>query len=182
MTTNQWNIDAAHSGINFSVRHMVVSKVRGRFAKFNGALTLDDGDLTRSVIEATIDASSIDTGTPQRDAHLRSADFLDAERFPELRFRSTRIEKLADERYRVVGALTIRDVTREISLDVESGGRAKDPWGNERVGFVAKASLDRKDFGLHWNQALEAGGVLVGDRVEIELEVQGVRAAAAQAA
>ena len=182
MDNNNWNIDAAHSGINFSIRHMVVSKVRGRFAKFSGGLTIDDGDLARSVVEATIDASSIDTGTPQRDTHLRSPDFFDVERFPEIRFRSTRIEKLGGDRYRVTGNLTIRDVTREIALDVEHGGRAKDPWGNERVGFIATAALDRKDFGLHWNQVLEAGGVLVGDHVDIELEVQGVRAAASKAA
>ena len=182
MTTTKWNIDPAHSGLNFSVRHMVVSKVRGRFAKFSGALSVDEEDVTRSVVEATIDAGSIDTGTPERDAHLRSPDFFDVEKFPELRFRSTRIEKLGDDRYRVIGELTIRDVAREVSLDVESGGRAKDPWGNERVGFVAKAALDRKDFGLGWNQVLEAGGVLVGDRVDIELDVQGVRAAATQAA
>jgi polyisoprenoid-binding protein YceI len=182
MNTNSWNIDATHSGINFSIRHMVVSKVRGRFTKYSGELTLDDGDLTRSSVEAVIDAGSIDTGTAQRDAHLRSPDFFDVERFPELRFRSTRIEKLSDARYRVVGDLTIRDVTRELSLDVEYGGRAKDPWGNERVGFIAKASLDRKEFGLQWNQVLEAGGVLVGDRVDIELEVEAVRAAAAKAA
>jgi len=182
MTTNIWNIDATHSGINFSIRHMVVSKVRGRFAKYAGTLELDDDDLSRSVVEATIDASSIDTGTPQRDEHLRSADFFDAERFPELRFRSKRIEKVGDDRYRVLGELTIRDVTREVSLDVEHGGRAKDPWGNERAGFVAKTTLDRKDFGLAWNQALEAGGVLVGDRVDIELEVQAVRAGAVRAA
>jgi len=182
MTTNTWNIDAAHSGINFSIRHMVVSKVRGRFAKYSGALSLDDEDLTRSFVEATIDASSIDTGTEQRDAHLRSPDFFDVEKFPELRFRSQRIEKLDGDRYRVVGELTIRDVTREVSLDVEYGGRAKDPWGNERIGFVAKAALDRKDFGLGWNQVLEAGGVLVGDRVDIELEVQAVKATAVKAA
>jgi polyisoprenoid-binding protein YceI len=178
----RWNIDGAHSGINFSIRHMVVAKVRGRFAKYTGRLELDDDDLTRSAVEATIDASSIDTGTPQRDEHLRSADFFDVEKFPELRFRSQRIEKVDDARYRVIGELTIRDVTREVALDVEYGGRAKDPWGNERVGFVAKTALDRKDFGLKWNQALEAGGVLVGDRVDIELEVQAVKAAAVQAA
>jgi polyisoprenoid-binding protein YceI len=182
MTTSNWNIDAAHSGVNFSIRHMVVSKVRGRFAKYTGTVTVDDGDLTRSVVEATIDASSIDTGAPQRDAHLRSPDFFDVEKFPELRFRSQRIERLEDARYRVVGELTVRDVTREVSLDVEYGGRAKDPWGNERIGFVAKAALDRKDFGLGWNQVLEAGGVLVGDRVEIELEVQAVKALAEKAA
>jgi polyisoprenoid-binding protein YceI len=182
MTTNSWNIDAAHSGINFSIRHMVVSKVRGRFTKFTGAVKLDDADLTRSTIEATIDASSIDTGTAQRDAHLRSPDFFDVERFPELRFFSTRIEKLSDDRYRVVGDLTIRDVSREVTLDVEYAGRGKDPWGNERVAFAAKTAIDRKDFGLGWNQVLEAGGVLVGDRVEIELDVQVVKAAASQAA
>jgi polyisoprenoid-binding protein YceI len=182
MTTNNWNIDATHSGINFSIRHMVVSKVRGRFAKYIGSVNTDDGDLTQSVIEATIDASSIDTGTPQRDAHLRSPDFFDVVKFPELRFRSKGIEKLEDARYRVIGELTIRDVTREVSLDVEYGGRAKDPWGNERIGFVATTALDRKDFGLGWNQLLEAGGVLCGDRVDIELEVQAVNAAAARAA
>jgi len=180
--TNNWNIDAAHSGINFSIRHMVVSKVRGRFAKYSGTVDLDDGDLTRSFVDVTIDAASIDTGTPQRDAHLRGPDFFDVEKFPELRFRSTRIESVARDRYRVVGDLTIRDVTREVSLDVEYGGRAKDPWGNERIGFIATATLDRKDFGLRWNQLLEAGGVLVGDRVDIDLEVQAVKVAAAQAA
>jgi polyisoprenoid-binding protein YceI len=181
-TNNNWNLDTVHSGINFSVRHMVVSKVRGRFTKFTGNVELDESDLARSVVEATIDASSIDTGTAQRDDHLRSADFFDAEHFPQIRFRSTRIEKLGGDRYRLTGDLTIRDVTRPIELDAEYGGRGKDPWGNERVGFTAKAALDRKDFGLKWNQALETGGVLVSDRVEIELEVQAVRAAAAAAA
>jgi len=181
-TSNDWNIDPVHSGINFSVRHMVVSKVRGHFTKYSGTLAIDDADLTRSVVEATIDASSIDTGTAQRDTHLRSPDFLDVERFPEIRFRSTRIHKLADDRYHLVGDLTVRDVTREVSLDVEYGGQAKDPWGNARIGFIAKATLDRKEFGLLWNQVLEAGGVLVGDRVDIELEVQAVRAAAVKAA
>ena len=175
MTTNDWNLDTVHSGINFSVRHMVVSKVRGRFSKFTGSVALDEGDLTRSVVEATIDASSIDTGTAQRDDHLKSADFFDVERFPQIRFRSTGIEKLGGDRYRLTGDLTIRDVTRPITLDAEYGGRGKDPWGNERVGFTATGSLDRKDFGIKTNQVLETGGVLVGDRVDIELEVQAVR-------
>jgi polyisoprenoid-binding protein YceI len=184
MTTNNssWNLDTVHSGINFSVRHMVVSKVRGRFARFSGSVALDEGDLTRSTVEATIEASSIDTGTAQRDDHLRSADFFDVEHFPQIRFRSTGIEKQGTERYRLTGELTIRDVSREIALEVEYGGRGKDPWGNERVGFTAKGAFDRKDFGLKWNQALETGGVLVSDRVELELEVQAVRAAAAAAA
>jgi polyisoprenoid-binding protein YceI len=186
MTTNNWNLDTVHSGINFSVRHMVVSKVRGRFTKFTGNVELDESDLARSVVEATIDASSIDTGTAQRDEHLRSTDFFDVEHFPQIRFRSTAIEKvgtaLGTERYRLTGELTIRDVSREIALDVEYGGRGKDPWGNERVGFTVKGALDRKDFGLKWNQALETGGVLVSDRVEIELELQAVKAAVAKAA
>jgi polyisoprenoid-binding protein YceI len=182
MSTNTWNLDAAHSGINFSVRHMVVSKVRGRFTTFTGTLSFDENDLSRSTVEVIVAASSIDTGTAQRDIHLRSADFFDADRFPELRFRSTRIEKVDTDHCRVVGDLTIRDVTREVTLDAEYGGRAKDPWGNERVAFAAKTAIDRKDFGLGWNQALEAGGVLVGDRVEIELDVQAVKAAASQAA
>lgn len=182
MTKSSWSIDSTHSGINFSIRHMVVSKVRGRFAKYSGVLNLDEADLTQSVVEATIDAASIDTGTAQRDDHLRSADFFDVAKYPELRFQSTRLERVAEDRYRVVGQLTIRDTTREVALDVEYGGRAKDPWGNERVGFIAKTSIDRKDFDLGWNQVLEAGGVLVGDRVDIELEVQAVKAAAQQAA
>src|SRR5262245_49574524 len=182
MTTNRWTIDLAHSGVNFSIRHMVISKVRGRFTKYSGAIELDEGELTRSAVEATIEAASIDTGVAQRDEHLRSPDFFDVDQFPALRFRSTRIERIEAARYRVIGELTIRDVTREVSLEVEYGGRAKDPWGNERIGFVAKTAFDRKDFGLAWNQVLEAGGVLVGDRVEIELELQAVKGTAVQAA
>jgi polyisoprenoid-binding protein YceI len=182
MNNSNWNIDAAHTGINFSVRHMVVSKVRGRFGKYTGTITLDDADITRSSVEVSIDAASIDTGVADRDAHLRSPDFFDVEKFPELHFRSKRIEPVDDTRHRVIGDLTIRGVKREVALDAEYGGRGKDPWGNERIGFVAKTSIDRKEFGLTWNQVLEAGGVLVGDRIEIELDVQGVRAAAQSAA
>lgn len=182
MNDKSWNIDTSHSGINFSVRHMVVSKVRGRFAKFTGAIALNESDLTRSTLEATIDAASIDTGTPERDVHLRSADFFDAAVFPTLRYRSRRIEALSGDRYRVIGDLTIRDVTREVPLEVEYGGRATDPWGNERVGFTARASVDRKEFGLAWNQVLEAGGVLVGDRIDIDIELEAVKAVAERAA
>jgi polyisoprenoid-binding protein YceI len=182
MSTNNWGIDAAHSGVNFSVRHMVVSKVRGRFTKFSGTVRLDEEDLTKSSVDVHIDATSIDTGTEQRDAHLRSPDFFDVARFPELLFQSSRIEKAGKDAYRVVGNLTIRDVTREVSLEVEYAGKGKDPWGNERVAFAAKTAIERKDFGLGWNQVLEAGGVLVGDRVEIELDVQFVKAAASKAA
>jgi len=175
--TTTWNIDASHSTIGFSIRHMVFSKVRGRFGRYTGAIRLDD-DLAKSWVEVAIDAASIDTGTAQRDTHLRSPDFFDVDHFPELRFRSSRIEELGEGRLRVIGDLTIRDTTREVALDAESAGRGMDPWGHERIGFVAKASIDRKDFGLQWNQLLEAGGVLVGDRVDIELDIQAVNTAA----
>lgn len=177
-----WNIDNTHSGINFSIRHMVVSKVRGRFTRYSGELALHGDDLTHASVEVKIEAGSIDTGVADRDTHLRSPDFFDTDTFPELRFKSTRVEHVGGEHYRVIGDLTIRDVTREVVLDTESGGRAKDPWGNDRLGFIARTSIDRKDFGLRWNQLLEAGGVLVADRVDIELEVQAVKGAATQAA
>jgi polyisoprenoid-binding protein YceI len=180
-TNTTWNIDQTHSGVTFAIRHML-SKVRGRFGKYAGKIELDDRDITRSIVEVSIEAASIDTGTPDRDTHLRSPDFFDAEKFPSLRYTSKRIEKLGGDRFRIIGDLTIRDVTQEVPLEAEYLGRSKDPWGNERSGFVASASVDRKDFGLRWNQVLEAGGVLVGDRVDIEIDLQAVRAAAAQAA
>ena len=176
-----WNIDTAHSGINFSVRHMVFAKVRGRFGAWSGTLQLDPDDLTRSVVEVEIDAASIDTGTVDRDKHLRSADFLDVEHFPTLKFESTRVEKV-DDGYRIHGDLTIRDITREVVLDAEYGGQAKDPWGNQRVALTATTSIDRGDFGLKWNQVLETGGILVGERIDLEFEVQAVQAAVSQAA
>ena len=182
MTTNTWNLDPAHSGINFSVRHMVFAKVRGRFGAWRGTMALDPADLTRTAIDVEIDAASIDTGVADRDNHLRSPDFLAVERFPNLRFRSTKLERAGGDRYRIHGELTIRDVTREVVLDAEYGGQGKDPWGNQRVAFTATTALDRGDFGLKWNQVLEAGGVLVGERIDIEIDVQAVRAAASHAA
>jgi polyisoprenoid-binding protein YceI len=181
-STRPWNIDLAHSGGNFSVRHMVISKVRGRFTKFSGSLELDERDLTRSTLDIHIDASSIDTGVADRDAHLRSADFFDVERFPELTYKSKRVDKTGEGRYSVVGDLTIRGTTREVALEVEAGGVGKDPWGNERAGFAARAKVDRKDFGLKWNQALETGGVLVGEHIDIEIELEAVKAADQRAA
>ncbi|MBX3129353.1 MAG: YceI family protein [Polyangiaceae bacterium] len=182
MEAKLWNIDTTHSGISFSVRHLVFAKVRGRFAQWSGAVRLDPTDLTRSTVEVEIEAASIDTGVADRDTHLRSADFFDVERFPKLRFRGTAVEQSGAEQYRLRGELTIRDVTREVVLDVEYGGQAKDPWGNTRALFTAKTSVNRGDFGLNWNQVLEAGGVLVGERIDIELEVQAVAAGASQAA
>ena len=175
MEQSNWNIDPAHSAISFSVRHMVFAKVRGRFGSWSGTVRLDENDLTRSSVAVQIDAKSIDTGVADRDNHLRSADFLDTETHPHLKFASQRIEKNAGG-YRIHGELTIRDVTKPIVLEAEYAGQVKDPWGNQRRAFSATASLDRRDFGLKWNQALEAGGVLVGERVEIEIEVQAVKA------
>lgn len=177
MATATWNIDVAHSAIHFYVRHMVISKVHGRFAKWSGTVALDEQDLTRSSVEVAIDAGSIDTQVADRDAHLRSADFLDVARYPELRFTSKRIEP-AGEGYRVVGDLHLHGVVREVTLAAEFAGQGKDPWGNTRAGFSAKASLDRRDFGLVWNAALEAGGVLVGEKVEIAIELEAVKAQA----
>jgi polyisoprenoid-binding protein YceI len=182
MANEYWQVDAAHSAVNLTVRHMVISKVRGHFSKWNAKLALDTADLARSSVEVEIEAASIDTGVADRDAHLRSPDFLDAQKYPALRYRSRRVEAASKERLRVVGDLTIRDVTREVVLDVEYGGQGKDPWGNQRVGFTATTSINRKDFGLTWNQALETGGVLVADRVDIEIELQAIRQAASQVA
>jgi len=182
MANTSWQVDGTHSTVSLAVRHMVISKVRGRFSRWNAKLDLDTADLARSSVDVEIEAASIDTGVADRDAHLRSPDFLAAEKFPTLRYRSRRVEKVSDDRLRVVGDLTIRDVTREVVLDVEYGGQGKDPWGNQRVGFTASASLNRKDFGLTWNQALETGGVLVADKVDVELELQAVQQAASKAA
>lgn len=180
--TQQFNLDSAHSSIGFAVRHMVFAKVRGRFGAFQGAVHLDPENLEKSRVKVEIDAASIDTGTADRDNHLRSADFFDVEQFPKLTFESTRIEHAGGERYSVTGKLTIRGVEREVTLAAEYGGLAKDPWGNQRALFTATGSIDRRDYGLKWNQALEAGGVLVGERVDLELEAQAVDAAATKAA
>lgn len=175
-----WQIDPIHSSLEFQVRNMGLVTVKGFFADFEGSLEVDEDGHARA--QGTVQAASLHTRSEKRDEHLRAPDFFDVDRFPELRFRSTRIEQVGDQDYQVHGELTIKDVTREVTLIAELGGRAKDPWGNERVGFVAKTSIDRKDFGLGWNQVLEAGGLLVGNKVEIELDVQAVPAAAAQAA
>lgn len=182
MTPETWQIDSAHSGIHFSVRHLVISKVRGQFSRWSGALSVPDGDFSKATVDVTIDTSSIETGVADRDAHLKSADFFDVEVYPEATFRSRRVEPQGGDSYRLVGDLTLHGVTREVVLEVDSAGQTQDPWGNLRAGFAAKIALDRKEFGLTWNQALEAGGVMVGDKVEIEIEIEAVREAATQAA
>jgi polyisoprenoid-binding protein YceI len=178
MTTNRWDIDVGHSAIHFWVRHMVISKVHGRFARWSGSIALDPQDLTRSSVDVRIDAASIDTQVADRDAHLRSPDFLDVAKHPEIAFASRRVEGGADG-LRITGDLTLHGVTREVTLQAEFAGTGKDPWGNERAGFSARATLDRRDYGLVWNAALETGGVLVGEKVEIAIELEAVKKIAA---
>lgn len=179
MTTYQ--IDTTHSAIEFSIRHLMIAKVRGRFTEFTGSLELDEADLTKSKVTAEIKAASITTANDQRDTHLRSPDFFDVEKYPVLTFASTGIAQKGDELV-LTGKLTIHGVTNDVTLTVENLGTAADPWGNQRIAFAARGSIDRKQFGLNWNQVLEAGGFLVGDKVELSLDVQAVRAAARSAA
>jgi polyisoprenoid-binding protein YceI len=180
MSARKVDIDYSHSQVTFSVRHMVVAKVHGRFDKWSGVLELDTDDLAKSSVEVHLDAASISTQEPNRDAHLRSPDFLDAEHHPQLDFRSKRVERVSDDRLRVIGDLTIRGVTHEVALDTELLGSAKDPWGNQRIAFSATTSIKRGDWGLKWNQVLEAGGVLVAEKIDITLDLQAVLQSAAQ--
>jgi polyisoprenoid-binding protein YceI len=175
--TTTWNLDPAHSVAEFKVKHMMISNVKGQFAKVSGTLTLDDSDLAKSHVEAVIEAASIETRDAQRDTHLKSPDFFDAEKFPTLNFKSTRISQVRDGELSVEGDLTIRGVTRKVLFSVEGPTPpAKDPWGNTRVAVSATTKINRKDFGLTWNAALETGGILVGDEVTITLDVQFVKA------
>jgi polyisoprenoid-binding protein YceI len=182
MATERWAIDSSHSGIHFSVRHLVIAKVRGQFSRWSGTITVPGEDFTRASVEVVIDASSIDTGVADRDAHLRSPDFFDVAQYPEITFKASRFEPQGDTNARLVGELTLKGITREVALTVERGGEARDPWGNERAAFSAKTSINRSDFGLTWNQALETGGVIVGERVDLEIEIEAVRQAATKVA
>jgi len=175
--TTTWNIDPAHSVAEFKVKHMMIANVKGQFPKVSGVLTLDESDLTRSHVDAVIEAASIETRDAQRDTHLKSEDFLHVEKFPTLTFKSTRISLVRDGELAVEGDLTIRGVTRKVVFSVEGPTPpAKDPWGNTRVAVSATTKINRKDFGLTWNTALEAGGILVGDDVTITLDVEFVKA------
>lgn len=177
MAQTQWNIDASHSNLQFSVRHLVITKVRGAFRSYRGTLELDENDsLGLEGVDVSIDAGSIDTAEAKRDEHLKGSDFLDVASHPTLRFQSRSIARDGAQ-YRVTGDLTIRGVTRSVVLDAEFQGRGKDPWGGQRAAFSARTSIDREAFGLTWNQALETGGVLVGTKIDIEIEVQAVKAA-----
>lgn len=182
MSTERWQIDSSHSGIHFSVRHLVIAKVRGQFSRWTGAIESPGSDFARGSLDVVIDASSIDTGVADRDAHLRSADFFDVEGHPEITFKSTGVTQTSADRLDVAGTLTIKGVAGDVVLDVEVLGQAKDPWGNERAVFSARTSIDRREFGLTWNQVLEAGGVMVGDRIDITIDIEAVRQVAAQVA
>jgi polyisoprenoid-binding protein YceI len=174
--TTTWNIDPAHSTAEFKVRHMMITNVKGQFPAIRGVITLDENDVTNSRVESSIQADSINTREGDRDNHLKSADFLHVEKFPSLSFVSTRITRAGDGELEVEGDLTIRGVTRKVVFDVEGPTPpAKDPWGNTRIGLSATTKINRKDFGLTWNAALETGGILVGDEVTITLDVEAVK-------
>jgi polyisoprenoid-binding protein YceI len=176
--TRTWQLDGAHTEVEFSVKHMMITTVRGRFRDVEGEVVFGDGEdggVTEFRAEARLAAASIDTGVGPRDEHLRSGDFFDAETYPHLVFRSTRIEgtpRAPGDRFKVIGELTIRDVTRELVLDVRYEGGGRDPFGQDRIGFTADGVIDRRAYGLNWNQALEAGGVLVANEIKLRLEVQ----------
>jgi polyisoprenoid-binding protein YceI len=170
-----WQIDPAHTEVEFSVRHLMISNVKGRFGNVTGKVEIDEANPSALVVDVTIPVATIDTRSEQRDAHLRSADFFDAEHHPAITFSGRRVVGDPREGFRLIGDLTIRGVTREIALDVTTEGHGPDPWGNERVGYSASGKLERKDFGLTWNQLLETGGVAVGDTVKITINTELMR-------
>ncbi|RIV42129.1 YceI family protein [Flagellimonas pelagia] len=174
MSTTIWNLDPTHSELTFKVKHLMISNVKGSFTKFNAKIEGDDFETSK--ITATVDASSVFTNNADRDGHLKSADFFEVETYPELKFESTGITKTDDGEYTLIGDLTIKGITKSVELDVEFGGFMKDPYGNEKAGFSFEGKINRKDFGLNWNAALETGGVLVSDEVKIAAEVQFVKA------
>jgi polyisoprenoid-binding protein YceI len=177
--TTLWQIDPTHSAVEFAVKHMMFTTVRGRFKDVKGTIEIDEKNPERSKVEVEIGAASLDTGVADRDGHLRSADFLDVEKFPSLTFRSRRVEgsvQKEGDRFRIIGDLNIRGTSMEVILEGTYEGSGTDPWGGTRVGARATATIDRREWGLKWNQALETGGILVANEVRIELEVQAVKA------
>jgi polyisoprenoid-binding protein YceI len=172
-----WTLDPVHSVAEFKVKHMMISNVKGQFTGISGELTFDDAEIANSRVEASIDASSINTRDPQRDTHLKSADFFEVEKYPALTFQSTSVKRTGEDELAVTGDLTIHGVTRQVTFRVEGPtAPGRDPWGNTRVGLSASTKINRKDFGLTWNAALEAGGILLGDEITITLDVQFVKA------
>ncbi|WP_394831209.1 YceI family protein [Pendulispora rubella] len=177
MAIEKWNIDVAHSTVGFSVRHLMVSKVHGFFTQWTGSLEFDEQNPAQSKVEVSIDAASVDTREPQRDAHLRTGDFFEVEKHPRIVFTSTHVEPSSNGTYKVAGDLTLRGVTRPVILDVEFGGRINHPQMGERIGFSGKTIINRKDFGVSFNQVLDTGGLGLGEKVEIGLEIEATRAA-----
>ena len=173
--TSAWSIDPAHSNVEFSVRHLMIATVRGRFADVAGTVKLDESNPARASVDVTIQAASIDTRAEQRDTHLRSPDFFDVAKYPVITFKSRAVEPKGGDQLKVTGDLTMHGVTRPVTLSATKEGSARDPWGNDRIAFSAIAKLDRKEFGLTWNQALETGGVMVGDDIKITLDVELIR-------
>lgn len=174
--TTTWQIDPAHSSASFSIKHMMIAKVNGGFEKLSGQLVLDKENFANSKVEADIEAASINTREAQRDAHLKSADFFDVEKYPTISFRSNKVERVGEGELKVLGELTIHGVTKSVTLDVDGpSDELKDPWGQTKIGATGTTKIKRKEFGLTWNAALEAGGVLVGDDVSITLDMQFVK-------
>lgn len=182
MALENWNIDTVHSTIGFTVRHLMVSKVHGLFTKWEGTFAFDEENPAKSSVEVKIDVASVDTREPQRDAHLRSGDFFEAEKFPHITFKSTAVARAAEDRFEVTGDLTMRGVTKPVVLDVEFAGRQAHPQMGERAGFSARASINRKDFGVSFNQVLDTGGLAVSEKVDINIDIEATRAAASKAA
>ena len=170
-----WKIDPSHTRAGFSVRHMMIANVHGQFENVTGTVDFNEADPARSSVDVQIEVASLTTRDEKRDAHLRSADFFDAEKYPYITFKSRRVEKLGDDHGRVIGDLTIRGVSHEVALDVEYSGQAKSPWGTTSAGFTARTKVNRKDWGLNWNVALETGGVLVGEEIAIDIELEIVK-------
>lgn len=174
-TKTIWAIDAGHSLAEFGVKHMMVSTTKGRFADIAGAITLDEQDVTKSSVDVTIQAASLTTQDEKRDGHLKSPDFFDVATYPAITFKSTKVEARGSDKLQITGDLTIRGVTRPVTLDTEFNGRGTTPWGTEVIAYSAETSISRKDFNLNWNVALEAGGVLVGDKVKITIEAEAIK-------
>jgi polyisoprenoid-binding protein YceI len=171
-----WNIDNAHTLVQFAVRHMMLSKVRGQFEKYGGSVNLDEANPAATSLDVKIETASINTREPQRDGHLRSADFFDSEKYPVMEFKSKRVEVTGDTTAKLFGDLTIKDISKEVAMNVEYTGKAKSPWGTTSVGFTGATKINRKDWGLTWNKAIETGGVLVGDDIDITIELELVEA------
>jgi polyisoprenoid-binding protein YceI len=175
MSIERWEIDSSHSGVHFAVRHLVISKVRGRFSRWSGTVHVPDGDWSRATVDAVLDASSIDTGVAGRDNHLRAPDFLDVKQYPDITFRTLHVTGPQPGLLQVLGELSIKGRVGEVTLEVEESGVTFDPWGNERIGFSARTSLDRRDFGITGNLALDTAGVVIGERIDVEIDVEAVR-------